>query len=810
MRTLPLKAQLYLLAVVCCGIGATLAGSMSLRGRLHDRLWELLLFAAISAVAFGRKIILVPNKAAGESGTMTLGFAITFAAMLRLGPVGALIVGIVGCLSTCLFPKRQQLHQLCFNVAVSALASWTCGYVFWSINGAALLFNAETTFPAVSAAALTYYLINTFTVAGIISLCTDRPVMPLWKETFLWTGPSYFAGACIGSIAVMVFHSNAWQIVLFVSPIAYLTYQSYSIYVSRAQDKQAAVERLAHLYLSTIKSLALAIDAKDQYTHQHILRVQRYAVGTAKKIGLSGDLLEAVNTGALLHDIGKLGVPEYVLLKPGRLTDEEFEKVKKHPVIGAAILDPVEFPWPVLPVVKYHHEKWDGTGYPEGLKGEDIPLTARILAVADVYDALTSTRSYRMAWPHEKAVAEIVRLSGTHFDPAVVDAFVAVIDAIVIEMSAEEQQTHDDALLRAILPSKTEEAAREIQRASSELWALYEVADSLSSSLGIQECLDILGRKLEAILPGTTCLFLLRDQDGDGGLTVRSAAGPSRDIFIGARTLNALSRSVQVAGSDSYRGPYDHDDLLMVGKQDSNYEELRSSVIVPVVYEGSALGTINVYHGQQDAFNAHDQQLLEMIAMRASAAIYNGLQFELNKSNSQIDPVTGLYNMRYLVQHVEDCCARAEKERGNLTILCLDLDSFGSINDNFGHHRGDAVLRGVADVFRSILGDKHVIARTSGDEFVVAIAGDTLDPDVLAAQLQEAVENFDPGLIHDKLGPLNLALSAGIGRFPGDGTDFTTLISAAETCMHFDKTERKLRALSSNRRQPNRELRKAA
>ena len=135
-------------------------------------------------------------------------------------------------------------------------------------------------------------------------------------------------------------------------------------------------------------------------------------------MGLDGDELEGLNTGALLHDIGKLGVPEYVLLKPGRLTDEEFAKIKKHPEIGAAILDPVEFPWPVLPVVKYHHEKWDGTGYPEGLEGEDIPLTARILAVADVYDALTSNRSYRNAWTHERALDVIQRRTpGTHFDP---------------------------------------------------------------------------------------------------------------------------------------------------------------------------------------------------------------------------------------------------------------------------------------------------------------------------------------------------------------------------------------------------------
>jgi len=175
-----------------------------------------------------------------------------------------------------------------------------------------------------------------------------------------------------------------------------------------------------------VGGVALAIDAKDQYTHQHILRVQRYAVAAAKQMGLTGNELEGLNTGALLHDIGKLGVPEYVLLKPGRLTDEEFEKIKKHPEIGAAILDPVEFPWPVLPVVKYHHERWDGTGYPHATRREEIPLCGRIVALADVYDALTSRRVYKPKLSHETARCMIMDSGGTHFDPDVVAAFARV------------------------------------------------------------------------------------------------------------------------------------------------------------------------------------------------------------------------------------------------------------------------------------------------------------------------------------------------------------------------------------------------
>ena len=312
-----------------------------------------------------------------------------------------------------------------------------------------------------------------------------------------------------------------------MAPLGWVVYQNYATTVARTEEKQQHIEELqvsqehlADLYLATIKSLALAIDAKDQYTHQHILRVQRYAVATAAHMGLDGSEMEAINTGALLHDIGKLGVPEYVLLKPGRLTDEEFAKIKKHPEIGASILDPVEFPWPVLPVVRSHHEKWDGTGYPDGLAGEEIPRTARVLAVADVYDALTSSRSYRNAWTHERACEVIRKDRGTHFDPVVADAFLEIIGHVVGQMAEEGDGPLVEAAVGKTSSSKADQAARDIHRASSELWALYEVVQTLSSSLGLEETLEILGRKLEESCPARRpCSCCAR--------TMRTARGPA-------------------------------------------------------------------------------------------------------------------------------------------------------------------------------------------------------------------------------------------------------------------------------------------
>ena len=836
MRGLPRLAQVYLILIVLAGIGAFVASQILPSVPTKALAWEKWLFFVLALVAGGKKVRLMRTKVVEDAGSMSLGFAITFTALVRFGPGIGCLVGALSSLSGCIYPKRQPLYQLSFNVALTALESWLAGVVFFTVNGNKLEIISVGSFAAVAGATLIYYAVNTGSVAIIIALCTNQHPAKLWKQTFLWTAPSYFGGASFSSLACLIFGNQIGAVIIFAAPVVLLTYQSYKVYTERAEEKQQHIEelqisqaQLADLYLATIKSLALAIDAKDQYTHQHILRVQRYAVATAKQMGLSGSDLEGVNTGALLHDIGKLGVPEYVLLKPGRLSDEEFAKIKKHPEIGAAILDPVEFPWPVLPAVNYQHAKWDGTGYPEGLAGEDIPLTARILAVGDVYDALTSNRSYRGAWSHDKAMQLIQDGSGVHFDPQVVVAFVEVIDEIVEGMAAEGigplamSETNNQKNAN----SKADQAARDIQRASSELWALYEVAQTLSSSLGLQETLDILARKLEGILPGTACLFLLKQDETE--LVAHAAVGVNREFFEGCRTIDATSTSLRVAESrGTYMGPYDSDDLMLRSSQISQWTTLESALIVPIIHQGEVLGTINLYHPDPEAFGNHDRQLLETIAERAAMALYNGLLFDRTRSHALTDPLTGLYNLRYLTQYVEERCVdplRGSSERAGqnnpnrsalettaelvqdirhserFAVLCLDLDSFKPINDNFGHQKGDQVLRDLSRIFKSTVRDEDIVARYGGDEFLIVLqeSGAT-EAQGMAERLKVAVENYDPGLIHPKLGSLHLGVSVGYACYPTDGLDCATLLASADSCMYGDKTERKLGRLADQPR----------
>ena len=330
-----------------------------------------------------------------------------------------------------------------------------------------------------------------------------------------------------------------------MTPFAYQYYKLYADYLAQKQkmieDLQAGREVLGDLYVSTVKSLATAIAAKDRYTHAHIQRVQHYALAIAQQLEITGDSLEAIRTGAVLHDIGKLGVPDYVLLKPGRLSPDEYAKMKRHPVIGVDILKPVEFPWPVADVVRHHHERWDGKGYPDGLAGENIPLGARVLSVADVYDALTSERPYREAWPHERATEYLVTEAGAQFDPRIVSAFLQVVDASNAAMQSleAEQQSAERANSENEAANTAWSASHQIGRTASELWVLYEVSQTLNSSAPIQERLALLARKLTAILPGTTCAFLLYDAPEDG----RAIASEGRKgLLIGMQWPACRSR----------------------------------------------------------------------------------------------------------------------------------------------------------------------------------------------------------------------------------------------------------------------------
>ena len=427
-HAIKLKLRFFVACVCTLGIACMGFGMIPWR---HTDIVQFVCYLILTAVASGWKVRL-PGFEASLSASLVL-FVVSICNMsisetLTLGVTAAAI-------QYCWRAKKYSAVQILFNVSQIAIALtaayWTYSFLMRSVlHGHALI--------ALLAASTSYFVLNSVPVAIAVSLAERVSVRGKWREC-AWTFPYYLVEAAIGAVMVLLNRYAGWEVGVVVMPAAYVMYRSYSLYIGRLEDTKKHLEQMASVHLRTVESLALAIDAKDHTTGDHVNRVRIYALEIAKDLNATPAEVDALRAAAVLHDIGKLAVPEHIISKPGKLTPEEFEKMKVHPIVGAEILEQVDFPYPVVPIVRSHHEKWDGSGYPDGIAGEAIPLGARILSVVDCLDALASDRQYRRALPLDDAMARIEQESGKTFDPRVVAALKARY--VELEKLAKSQQT---------------------------------------------------------------------------------------------------------------------------------------------------------------------------------------------------------------------------------------------------------------------------------------------------------------------------------------------------------------------------------
>jgi diguanylate cyclase (GGDEF)-like protein/putative nucleotidyltransferase with HDIG domain len=793
-REMTLAPRFFIAVVVLCG--TTVIAYSVLIGRSANPVK----FACYLLIALGASRLKV--NLPGITGTMSVNFLFLLLGVLELSFSETMVLGCLAVVVQCIDRTRPNPIQVTFNVCSTALA---VAVTFASYRY--FLIHHTVTDPSISLflAACVYFVANTVPVAAIISLTERRSMRQIWADCYFWSFPYYLVGAGIVGMMSWIHGFSDWQTSLLTLPVVYLIYRSYRLYLGKLENEKRHVEEMADLHMRTIEALALAIEAKDQTTHDHLQRVRVYAVEVAKELKVDREGMEALQAAALLHDIGKLAIPEHIISKPGRLNPEEFEKMKIHPLVGAEILERVRFPYPVVPIVRAHHEKFDGTGYPMGLRGTDIPIGARILAAVDFLDALASDRQYRLALPLNEAMARVVRESGKAFDPDVV----RVLERKYIELeklvhqrteqlakqklSTEVKDQDPDANAEPLIkPDAGFEAQGKrrgpersflssIAAARQEAQTIFELSQDLGASLSLGETLSVFAVNLRrAILYDAIAIYICQGEElvpeyvnGDNFRLFASLRIP---IGQGLSGWVAQNRKPILNGNPSVEPGYLNDT--------SKYSTLMSALAVPLEGLQGIVGVVALYHAERDFFTSDHLRILRAVSSKMGLAIENAMKYEQAENSAVTDYLTGLPNARSLFLQLDKELARCKRDNNTLTVMVADLDGFKQINDRFGHLEGNRVLRLFAHSLKETSREYDYVARMGGDEFVVIAPGLTTEAAARKAeQMRSLAQQAGKAICNEDI----LSLSVGKAGYPEDGMDAERILSEADKRMYLQK-----------------------
>jgi diguanylate cyclase (GGDEF)-like protein/putative nucleotidyltransferase with HDIG domain len=792
------SARFYTDALIALGAAVLVYGLVKFAAAPPGLDWWLL--ALVTAVISVRVAIRIPSF----KGEVTVYDAFIFISLFLHGPeAGALLAAIAGYGASVRCAKTKRSYAV--NVTTMALSVFVAATVTRWLMSEALPELARQNDAlghfifALGFVTLLYYFINTVTIAVAIAMRTGEPVYTVWRDGFLWLSVSYFAGALAAGLTLGAMKAAGLNGFLIIVPVLLLTYFSYQRFFDKVETSNRHARALADLHLSTIEALALAIDAKDRVSRGHARRAQIIALEIARELGVTDEaLLEALQAAAILHDIGKLAVPDHILNKPGELSKAEFAKVKVHPEIGARILSSIAFPYPVAPIVRYHHERWDGQGYPEGRSGEAIPLGARILAAADIYDALRVNRNSPTGATPEQVLEEIRARSGTFLDPQVAAACcraAARIEeqlnrALILKVELEDHARDDPREARLTKRLADSDVYQNIADAQREVLALYELSQDLSSTLNLPHLLEVLASRIAHVLHYDTCAIFLADAPREK-VRVAYAAGHHSQGLEGKFIAWGYGLSGWAAANNApminARAHLDFPFLTQGALP------LLNATALPLTYQGKALGVITLYTTEH-YYDDDEIRLVEAFAHHAAVALNNVLTFEETRENAFTDKLTGLPNARHLQLLLERQLAASDGE-GSFTLLMLDLDGFKLVNDNYGHHLGDEMLRRVSTILRNNLRSSDTLVRYGGDEFIGVIGA--ASPQLvqqLILQLQKAVDSFELPVGSGRVAKVGVSIGQAV--FPKDGRTLEELVITADQRMFSNKRERKGRATS--------------
>jgi len=746
--------------------------------------WALLAWlSALTPLAGGLKVGVTVGTA-----TINPSFLLLFFALVTLGAPAAAMVNVLACgwamsLNRRSLGRRFSFAKIPFHRALHNVTNWLLGTVaagavleVW--GGGRAVTNPFAAVAPVFAATVAYTVVN---VTGFVvserARLAQRPFGSIWNETFRLVLPGYLAGASLVLVVWSGLQPNLGPLagLAMLLPPAYLIYKHYALHRAKQQEEAEHLAEIARMNQAIVTSLATAIDAKDRYTHRHIHRVREYALALGERLQISREEMEALRIASVLHDIGKIGIPEKILCKPGKLTPEEFEIIKTHVAIGAAILEPIAFRSPVVPIVLGHHERWDGLGYPQGLKGEEIPIGARVLALVDVFDALTSDRPYRRAMQREEAIEYVRQAAGTQFDPRVVQTFIEILPEVE-ERIREQERTGE--IYAGPSPQQLVARLEAIHRATTQEPQLQAVLGDLAVLAGDTPNLALLLEGVAAcvarVVPHQACAIFLTVVGSDEveaayvsgqyasllrGLRIRMGEGAVGHVMDTGQPLVNVSAAL---------------DLARRVRPDQNLE-LTACLCVPLKEGDRTFGAVALYSTTYNFFRPNHARQMMRVAEQAAPLVSLALQFERTRQLVTEDPLTRLPNAQSMLHFLRHQLAESRRREQPFAVVLAVVDGYPEYVRRHGAEEGQRVLSRVAGAIVGQVRDMDFVARYAENEFVVILPHcDETDVGDVVERLRREVMLVTPAPVHP------LALRIGAAVYPRDATDVAGLLTATE------------------------------
>jgi diguanylate cyclase (GGDEF)-like protein/putative nucleotidyltransferase with HDIG domain len=741
-----------------------------------------------------------------------------FFGAIWLGVFGAILFGLVALLFALFDEKRTRKRTIAIAAVTifSSFVSCEAFYLFLQLTSDFQIsfvglnpVNPLSLILGVFLMGIIYCVLNYIMIEHFISKIVTLNSSQSWRQRLKQRSINVSVGLVLSLALYPIFLKVGVSFGAILFPFAMFGLFAYRFHRHVLSQKVSELEESGRIHFATVEALAIAIDARDQLGEDHVRRVQILAVGLGEAMSLSDGDLKALRTGALLHDIGKLAIPDHILSKPSGLTPAEMEKIKIHPSVGASILEKINFDNPVVSTVRHHHEAWDGSGYPDKLKGEKIPLTARVLTIADAYDTLRGVRPYRL--PLSKAEARKLLLdgAGTKFDPKLIDTFLrnlhsfeAEINALGLSYSLDSESNNNEIDHFDSLSKSKHGYVEQIKSANKEVFTLYELAKVFTSSLNLQETFELFSMKVGELVPFDTFAIYIYDET-KGFATAEYVDGENEDLLRGLRVKPSQGGTGFVLQEKKpFRSISPAIDFASFEQHEVNIYTSMASL--PLIVEKRLVGVVTLYSSDLDGYEEEHMRLLETISKIAAEAISKALYHAETETKALTDPMTNLPNARSLQVQFDAEVARARRTERAFQLVMLDLDGFKLVNDTFGHKAGDALLREISKVMRGQLRDYDFLSRYAGDEFV-ALIPETNDTEIdeLVQRIEQAVHRFALPISEGKVA--RVGVSIGHASYPNDGEVLDQVLIAADKEMYAIKAIRK----QNQNRQHQEDLRKS-